>query len=225
MNEEHDRDPEHDTAPREDAFLPLDRFNAFSDGVFAIAITLLVLELPVPAESEPLISSLRHDWTEFLGYFISFAFVGGVWMSHSELTKFMKRGDPVSYGINLLMLLFVALFPFSTRLLVTHLDGSDEDVATILYGLNVLVASFTLSLLIFYVAREPALLVDDTTEETLKRVLQRRWIGFGLASFGVIVALVAPTVAVGLYLISTMLLLALPLVGLGWHRHKRRRQA
>lgn len=58
--------------------MPLDRFNAFTDGVLAIVITLLVLELSVPAAEERLLPALAEDWHEFLGYVISFVFVGAI---------------------------------------------------------------------------------------------------------------------------------------------------
>ena len=85
-------------AARDRRSLPLDRFNAFSDGVFAIAITLLVLELTVPPEGVPLLAALREQWPEFVGYYISFAFIGGIWITHSGLTKYMKLGDTVVYS-------------------------------------------------------------------------------------------------------------------------------
>ena len=86
------------TSGRESHFLPLDRFNAFSDGVFAIAITLLVLEITVPAAGVRVLPALREQWPEFLGYYISFAFIGGIWMAHSGVTKFLKRGDSESFA-------------------------------------------------------------------------------------------------------------------------------
>ena len=58
-------------------YQPLDRFNAFSDGVFAIAITLLVLDLPGPPVTAPVLPAFAESWQDFLGYAISFAFVGG----------------------------------------------------------------------------------------------------------------------------------------------------
>jgi hypothetical protein len=66
-----------------DHLLPLGRLEAFSDGVFAIAITLLVLELHVPGRGEALVRSLEHEWPRYLGYFVSFAFIGGVWIAHT----------------------------------------------------------------------------------------------------------------------------------------------
>ena len=204
-------------------FPSLDRFNAFSDGVLAIAITLLVLELPVPAVSVALLPALKESWPEFLGYLISFAFIGSIWLTHSTLTKMMNRGDSIAYGVNLVLLLFVALLPFSTSLMVTHLAAPDVRVAVIFYGLNVLLASLTLSLLMFYVAREPALVVDQMADETLRMLYRERWVVIAVSVFALAMAFVAPFVAVGLYLVSTVLLLALPLVGLGrrWRRPAR----
>ena len=109
--------------------LPLDRFNAFSDGVFAIAITLLAIEIAVPPEGVPLLTALREQWPDFLGYYISFAFIGGIWITHSGVTKFMKLGDSAAYALNLVLLLFVGLLPFTTSLMVTSLRGEDAGLA------------------------------------------------------------------------------------------------
>ncbi|HET6494749.1 MAG TPA: TMEM175 family protein [Thermoleophilia bacterium] len=202
--------------------LPLDRFNAFSDGVFAIAITLLVLEIAVPLEGVPLPPALREMWPEFLGYYISFAFIGGIWITHSNVTKYMKRGDPATYALNLVLLLFVGLLPFATSLMVTHLRGDDAGIATLIYGADLLLASLVLSLLISYVAREPALLVDDIDEGTLRSAVRQRWVSIGVNAVALAVALVAPQVAAGLYLVASTMLLVVPLLGLRRHRRESR---
>jgi uncharacterized membrane protein len=202
--------------------LPLDRFNAFSDGVFAIAITLLVLEIAVPREGVPLLPALREQWPDFLGYYISFAFIGGIWITHAGVTKYMKRGDTVVSALNLLLLLFVGLLPFATSLMVTHLSGEDVKAAVLLYGVDLLLASLSLSLLIIYVAREPGLLVDVIDEATLQRVARQRWTSIGLNGLAIATALVAPLVAVGLYLLQTTILLVVPLLGMRRHRRQRR---
>jgi uncharacterized membrane protein len=212
-----------DAAARRELYaLPLDRFSAFSDGVFAIAITLLVLQISVPHEGARLLPALREQWPELLGYYISFAFIGSLWIVHAGITKFMKRGDPVAYALNLLLLLFVGLLPFATDLMVTHLAGADGKIAVLVYGVDLLLASCVLSLLILYLAHEPGLLVDDIAESTLRRVTRQRWIAIGLNVFAIGVALVAPQVAVGLYLVQTTILLIVPLVGLRRHRRQRR---
>jgi uncharacterized membrane protein len=198
--------------------MPLDRFNAFTDGVFAIAITLLVLELTVPAVGGRLLPALVDQWQEFLGYLISFVFIGGIWVSHAGMTKLMRKADVQAYGIDLLMLLFVAVLPFSTNLMVTHLSGPDVTAAVVIYGLNVLAASLTLSLLMFYIAGERSLLVDGVADETLDAKVRQRWIVIALNVAAIVIAIILPLAAVGLYLIATLLALGLPLFQL------RRRQ-
>ena len=76
MNEPGPLPAEDGTSEHERRSLPLDRFNAFSDGVFAIAITLLVLEIAIPHAGVRVLPALREQWPEFLGYYISFAFIG-----------------------------------------------------------------------------------------------------------------------------------------------------
>jgi uncharacterized membrane protein len=199
--------------------LPLDRFDSFSDGVFSIAITILVLAIAVPSISVPLHEALRDLWPDFFGYFISFSFIGGIWISHASLTHLMKRGDSIAYGLNLLMLLFVTLLPFSTRLMVTHIFTPDVSLAALVYGFNALLATLALSLLMFYISRQPRLMVDELADDTLKRMYRRRRFATGVGVFAVILALVAPLVAIALYLVEALILLVLPLLGM--HRARR----
>jgi uncharacterized membrane protein len=194
--------------------LPLDRFNAFSDGVFAIAITLLVLELTVPVGDEPLLPALIEQWAEFLGYLISFVFIGGIWLTHAGMTAMMRQADDVAYGIDLLLLLLVGILPFSTSLMVSHLSGPDTTAAVVIYGVNVLLASLALSLLMFYIARERSLLADGVADATLAAKVRWRWFVIGLNAAAIILALVAPLAAVGVYLVMTFVALALPLIQL-----------
>ena len=189
--------------------LPLDRFNAFSDGVFAIAITLLVLELPVPTGAD-LLESLLEEWPEFLGYLISFAFIGGSWMTHARTTRLMEGSDTLASGLNLLALLFIALLPFSTNLMVSNLSGPDSGVAVLVYGLNVFVASVMLTLLMAYLVRQRSLLGGEVADEKLASLTRQRRISNGVWLIAVVVALVAPPIAVGLYVLATVLMLAQP---------------
>ena len=198
--------------------LPLDRFNSFTDGVFAIAITLLVLELSVPALGSRLLPSLAGQWQEFLGYLISFVFIGGMWVSHAGMTKLMRHADSLAYGIDLLMLLFVGVLPFSTDLMVTHLSGPDVEAAVIIYGVNVLLASLCLSLLMFYIASERSLVVDGVADETLEAKVRQRWVVIALNVVAIALAVVSPVAAVGVYLVMTFVALALPLIHLRRHR-------
>jgi len=216
----HDQEAGSDRTPGRREALPLDRFNAFSDGVLAIAITLLVLELTVPAARGGLLASLREEWTEFLGYLISFAFIGGMWVGHAQMTRLMKQADTVAAGLNLLVLLFIGLLPFTTSLMVSNLSGPDVEAAVVIYGINVLVASLGLTLLMVYLVSERALLVDDVADDTLATLARQRWVLNGIWAVAVVIAVVQPTVAVGLYVLATAAALVFPLVGLRLTRHR-----
>jgi uncharacterized membrane protein len=147
--------------------LPTGRLEAFSDGVFAIAITLLVLELHVPTGQEALLRGLEHEWPRYLGYFVSFAFISGVWIAHSNLTRFIKAADPDLMRLNLMLLLFVSFLPFTTAIAATHLFASNlslreitiststERVAAVVFGLNMTLAALMVYLMLRHVARTP----------------------------------------------------------------------
>src|SRR5690242_2100805 len=140
--------------------LPTGRLEAFSDGVFAIAITLLVIELHVPTGHEGLVRGLEHEWPRYLGYFVSFAFIGGVWIAHSNMTRFLKAVDPELMRLNLILLLFVSFLPFTTAVAATHLFASNlslhevtvssppERVAAVLFGINLTLAALMLYLML-----------------------------------------------------------------------------
>ena len=199
-------------AGEEPDFQPLDRFNAFSDGVFAIVITLLVLELPVPPANEPVLPLITESWAEFLGYFISFAFIGGIWLSHTRLTKSMKWGDSVSFRLNLVVLLFVSLIPFTTKLMVTHMTGSDARAVVTIYGLNLFAESLILASLMAYVARDRYLVVDDIADDRIRQAFRQRRVYLVLVALAIIVGLMAPLVAVGTYVVLTVAFIIQPLI-------------
>lgn len=206
----------HSTAsppPRRAGLLPKNRLEAFADGVLAIVITLLVLELKVPPveETSELWHALTGEWREYAGYLISFVFVGGVWIAHSGATNLMERGDPVLYRLNLLVLFFVSLLPFLTSLMTTHLGEEGEHVAVALYGLNLFVASAMLNAFIRYAGHHPDLAADDLADDELREIERRRRglvVGLGLSA---VVALLLPDLAVGLYLLVALTFIVAPL--------------
>src|SRR3712207_4719453 len=81
------------------------RMEAFSDGVFAIAITLLVLEIAVPAGSEDdLLRAVVDQWPSYLSYLVSFSTIGAIWLKHTVITEYIANATPVLIRINLLLL-------------------------------------------------------------------------------------------------------------------------
>ena len=192
--------------------LPTGRLEAFSDGVFAIAITLLVIELHVPTGSEPLVKGLEHEWPRYLGYFVSFAFIGGVWIAHSTMTRFLKAADPELMRLNLMLLLFVSFLPFTTAIAATHVFASNlsfhgltesttaERVAVVLFGLNLTLAALMVYLMLRHAGRTPDVAADDLAEEELQAFARERRSATLLQASATLVGVFLPLTAVVFYL-------------------------
>ncbi len=154
---------------RQSRGLPLSRLEAFSDGVFSIAITLLVLEIVVPlAAEQDLLGALAGIWPSYLGYVISFLTIGWVWIGHAAITSHMERADGLFLRINLLLLLVVAFLPFPTRLMADYLGNAQpERVAVVFYGVVLLTIAALVSILWRYARSAKELLRVDATDDEL----------------------------------------------------------
>ena len=123
------------------------RLEAFSDGVFAIAITLLILEIKVPtAEELHLVGgmwpALAHRWPSLLGYVISFGTIGVMWANHHALFDVIKKVDRTVMLANILLLMAVSFLPFPTAVLAEHLQEPDARTdATVFYGVCLIIVS------------------------------------------------------------------------------------
>ncbi len=135
-------------------FLGTDRLAAFSDGVFSIAATLLVLDIAVHPPGTPLHQVLQA-WPGYLAYVVSFLTIGAAWLVHTALTGRLARSDPNFLELNLLVLLVVAFLPFPTRLVADALhDTGAERVSVTVYGLTLLAIRLLGSALGAYARRE-----------------------------------------------------------------------
>lgn len=111
------------------------RVEAFSDGVFAIAITLLILEIRVPPPSAgPLGLQLVKQWPSYLSFVISFALIGIMWINHHRLFTHIKRSNNGLLLLNMLLLLGVTFVPFPTSVLAAHLGHPDQRFAALFYN-------------------------------------------------------------------------------------------
>jgi uncharacterized membrane protein len=170
---------------------------AFSDGVFAIAATLLVLDLAVHPPGTPL-QQLLHGWPGYVAYVVSFLTIGGAWLLHTALTERLTRADPVFLQINLVLLLVVAVLPFPTRLIAeAHEETGAVRVAVTVYGLTLLAIRLLGSALDAYARREHLYSQPDDAEEAYER---RSLLPVVIAYVtAILVGLALPRVAVALY--------------------------
>jgi uncharacterized membrane protein len=136
------------------------RLEAFSDGVFAIAITLLVLEITQPDTKDGLWQGLVDEWPSFAAYITSFFIIGIMWVNHHSMFRTIVRGDRVLLFLNLLLLLWMTLIPFPTGLVADQLGdgGQDAAVAEAVYSANLTLAAIAFSLIWMYAVRGGRLL-------------------------------------------------------------------
>jgi uncharacterized membrane protein len=174
---------------------------AFSDGVFAIAITLLVLDIAVPAGAGAhLLRSVAHLWPSYLGYVVSFSTIGAIWLGHNAITDYLEHTDAGFLRLNLLLLLVVAFLPFPTRLFADFIrEDRPERVAVSIYGISLLVASLLLLVLWRY-AVHMRLVRPDMDDEEVQLLTRRLTPGLGGYLVLIIVGLFAPIVAAVGYL-------------------------
>ena len=180
-----------------------DRTEAFSDAVFAIAVTLLILDIRVPESSfDNLWSGIAHQWPAYLGYATSFITIGGLWMAHHGFFRRLEYANRRVMQLNLLLLMAIAFLPFPTRLLSEAIRDTDaERAAVIFYGASLLMISLLLNAMWGCVVRDRHLLKPEVSEQevTALRRLTTPSIGFYV---GVIVlAILAPKVAAFGYLL------------------------
>jgi len=134
------------------------RAEAFSDGVFAVAITVLVFDL-LPIGTHKLTAAvLLHAWPTYFAYVVSFLSVGIMWMNHHTIMAHVVRVDRPLLVLNLLLLMGIVAVPFPTALVAEHLREEGGKVATVTYGLVMIVISAGFaSLWIYVVTHAPAL--------------------------------------------------------------------
>jgi uncharacterized membrane protein len=156
------------------------RLEAFSDGVFAIAITLLVLEIKVPAVGR---QSLWHDlgarWPSFAAFVVSFFTIGIIWVNHHALYDRIERSSRTLLFLNLSLLLWVSFIPFPTALVAEHLrDGTpaSQHVAAAFYAATFLLMGLTFFGSYLY-ASHAGLLSEHLSAAQVRALLRRNAVG------------------------------------------------
>jgi uncharacterized membrane protein len=170
------------------------RLEAFSDGVFAVAITLLVLEISVPA-GEHLWRQLKEEWPSFASFFVSFWVIGIIWVNHHGVIDHLKRADRGVLYLNLLVLMSVVLIPFATALMAEHLkSGADEHVAAAVYAGAFVLMAIAFGVLWEYITRHREKLGVELSDEEVRRRSIAFQIGNPIYAAAVIVAFISPAV-------------------------------
>ncbi len=177
------------------------RVEAFSDGVFAIAITLLVLDLHVP---EPGSGTLAHEllaqWPSYLAYVVSFMTIGIIWINHHAALSRLRSVDHSIMIWNLVVLLTVGILPFTTSLMATYLkESSGESVAAAVYGASYLLMGLAFTGLNGQILlRRPELLKDRIDPATGRRTLHFAMLGLLPYLAATALAFVSPYITIAI---------------------------
>jgi uncharacterized membrane protein len=154
------------------------RLEAFSDGVFAIAITLLVLEIKVPPPDTALGAALLQLWPSYLAYVVSFLVIGAIWINHHAMFHHIVRVDGTLLLLNVLHLMLIAFLPFPTAVLAEAFHrATDEPIAAAFYGGILTVIGIFVNAMWRYAARGDRLLSPHITATKIRKLNRQFLVG------------------------------------------------
>ena len=176
------------------------RFEAFSDGIFAIAATLLVLEIGVDTAKGNLGSQLTSIWPAYLSYVTTFLVIGIIWINHHHCVSLMGRVDRTFLFINLLLMLTVSFMPFPTKLVAQYLQKPDERQAVIAYTTTMTLMAIIYNIWWRYARNNRRLIADGVPDSALEAVDRAFNPGVPLYGITLAVAFVSPLASVAITL-------------------------
>jgi uncharacterized membrane protein len=178
------------------------RVEAFSDGVIAIAITLLVLDIhvPEPRPGASLGHRLAEQWPSYAAYVVSFLTIGIIWINHSAMLRRLRSVDHSVLILNVLLLMTVGVLPFTTALMAAYLKSSSgEKLAAAIYG-----GSFLLMSIAFFtmqqhlMRRRVDLLQEHVTPEVRRAVIRRNFAGLLPYAIATAAAAISPYLTIAI---------------------------
>ena len=156
------------------------RLEAFSDGVIAIAITLLVLQIRVPhVKNGDLLDALLDQWPSYVAFVISFVVIGIMWVSHHSMFEKIARVDRGLLFANLALLLGIAFLPFPTALLADYVRGGGQNshIAAAIYSTTMVVIGLAFMGMWAHLLKHPQLLIEGIPEGGIRTALHRSTVG------------------------------------------------
>jgi uncharacterized membrane protein len=191
--------------------MSIGRMEAFSDGVLAIVLTLLILDIKVPAGAHGRLGrALADQWPQYAAYLVSFLVVGIIWINHHAIVNLLARADHRLQVWNLFLLLTVSVLPWPTALLAEYArvgTGADQRIAVLIYGLTSTAMAVSFNLLWRYILKHPQL-HRGTAPAGLLAVRNRRY-NIGLVVYPVATAIGLVNVAVFILIMFALALMYL----------------
>ncbi|MCC7021488.1 MAG: DUF1211 domain-containing protein [Thermomicrobiales bacterium] len=191
----------------------VDRLLAFSDGVFAIAVTLLVLDLREPTVSHGLLDALLKQWPAYLSYALSFLIVGIIWAQHHWMFQLIRRTDHIFILINVVFLMWVAIVPFPTALLSSYLENrSERQTAVAVYTAVFFVGGLLVNLQWRYAIHRNRLLGAEVDRRAIQKMTLNYAVGPLLYLAGFALSFVSPPASIALIVLINLFFAVSPLL-------------
>ncbi|HEY7691038.1 MAG TPA: TMEM175 family protein [Gaiellaceae bacterium] len=183
------------------------RLEAFADGVFAIAATLLILTVDgaVGGEGIDLGAELTHAWPAYVGYAVSFVSIGIMWLNHHTIMSMVARVDRRFLMANIGLLMCIAFVPFPTRLVAEHIRGAGAQSAALAYGLTMTTTALFFNAVWFYASTGRRLLRADAEPRVVSGLTRTYLPGPWIYLAAALVAFASPSASAILYLAITAL--------------------
>jgi len=177
------------------------RLETFADGVFAIAATLLILNVDaqIRRDAPDLGASLLHIWPSYVAYAASFVTIGIMWINHHTIMTQVERADRRFLIANIGLLMCIAFFPFTTRLVAEHVRGSGAEAAALAYGLTAVATAIMFNLTWFYAALGKRLLRRDADQAVVQGITRSYIPGPWIYLGATLVAFVSPVTSIVLF--------------------------
>jgi uncharacterized membrane protein len=173
------------------------RLEAFSDGVFAIAATLLILG--VHQAGGPLGHALLHSWPSYVAYAVTFVTIGIIWVNHHTVFGQIDRVDRRLLLVNVIFLMLVAFIPFPTGLVADHFHGGGLEAAALAYGATLTLTAVTFNILWFYASHGNRLLKRNADQRIVSGISRSYLPGPFIYLAATLVALASPLASVIMY--------------------------
>ncbi|HEX4520015.1 MAG TPA: TMEM175 family protein [Gaiellaceae bacterium] len=175
------------------------RLEAFADGVFAIAATLLILDVTVHAQGRDLGHAVLAAWPEYAAYAVSFVTIGIMWINHHVCMRQIGTADRTFLTINLLLLMCIAFVPFPTNLIAEHFHDGGLRAAALTYGVTLTVTSVFYNAFWFYAVRGRRLIAPHADQRIVSGISRAYIPGVPIYGIATLVALVSPKASVALF--------------------------
>jgi len=177
--------------------VPKNRLEAFADGIFAFAATLLILNVAVA--TGPLGPQLLQIWTSYAAYAISFLIIGIIWVNHHTLMNQLDHVDRTFLMLSVVFLMLIAFIPFPTRLLALYIRTDGAEAAAIAYGVTLTLTGVLINVVWRYAATDRRLLRADADDAVIRGISRSYLLGPTTYFLATLVAFISPAASAGLY--------------------------